>query len=33
MPFEITGHGWELQVKRLGLQSRDGQPTRTYRVY
>jgi len=20
MPFEMEGHGWELQVKRLGLQ-------------
>jgi hypothetical protein len=33
MPFEITGHGWELQVKRLGLQSRAGEPVRTYGAY
>jgi hypothetical protein len=24
MPFEIQGHGWELHVKRLGLQRRPG---------
>ncbi len=33
MPFEITGHGWELKVKRLGLQSRAGEPVRTYGAY
>jgi hypothetical protein len=33
MPFEIEGRGWELHVKRLGLQSRTGEPTRTYGAY
>jgi hypothetical protein len=33
MPFEITGHGWELKVKRLGLQSRPGERVRTYGAY
>ncbi len=32
MPFEIEGHGWELQVKRLGLQ-RHGGEVRTYGAY
>jgi hypothetical protein len=33
MPFEIEGHGWELQVKRLGLQHRAGERVRTYGAY
>jgi hypothetical protein len=33
MPFEIEGHGWELQVKRLGLQHRPGERVRTYGAY
>ena len=33
MPFEIEGHGWELHVKRLGLQHRAGQRVRTYGAY
>jgi hypothetical protein len=33
MPIEIEGHGWELQVKRLGLQHRSGERTRTYGAY
>jgi hypothetical protein len=33
MPFEIEGHGWELQVKRLGLQQRPGDRVRTYGAY
>jgi hypothetical protein len=33
MPFEIEGHGWELRVKRLGLQSRPGERVRTYGAY
>jgi hypothetical protein len=33
MPFEIEGHGWELQVKRLGLQQRVGERVRTYGAY
>jgi hypothetical protein len=33
MPFEIGGHGWELQVKRLGLHHRAGEHTRTYGAY
>jgi hypothetical protein len=33
MPFEIEGHGWELQVKRLGLQYRAGEGGRTYGAY
>lgn len=33
MPVEIEGHGWELQVKRLGLQHRSGERTRTYGAY
>ena len=33
MPFEIEGHGWELHVKRLGLQHRAGERTRTYGAY
>jgi hypothetical protein len=31
MPIE--GHGWELHVKRLGLQHRAGERTRTYGAY
>ena len=30
MSIEIEGHGWELQVKRLGLQHRAGGHVRTY---
>jgi uncharacterized Zn-binding protein involved in type VI secretion len=33
MPFEIEGHGWELQVKRLGLQRHAGERVRTYGAY
>jgi hypothetical protein len=33
MPFEIEGHGWELHVKRLGLQHRVGERVRTYGAY
>jgi hypothetical protein len=33
MPFEIEGHGWELHVKRLGLQHRAGERVRTYGAY
>ena len=33
MPFEIQGHGWELHVKRLGLQRRAGERVRTYGAY
>jgi hypothetical protein len=33
MPIEIEGHGWELRVKRLGLQSRPGERVRTYGAY
>jgi len=33
MPVDIEGHGWELQVKRLGLQHRHGERTRTYGAY
>jgi hypothetical protein len=33
MPFEIEGHGWELQVKRLGIQSHPGDKVRTYGAY
>ncbi len=33
MPFEIEGHGWEMLVKRLGLQSRSGGFVRTYGTY
>jgi len=33
MPIEIEGKGWELQVKRLGLQHRAGERVRTYGVY
>ena len=33
MPFEIEGHGWELHVKRLGLQHHAGEPVRTYGAY
>ncbi len=33
MPFEIEGHGWELRVKRLGLQSHPGERVRTYGAY
>lgn len=33
MPIEIEGHGWELHVKRLGLQHRAGERTRTYGAY
>ena len=33
MPVEIEGRGWELHIKRIGLQSRAGQPTRTYGAY
>jgi hypothetical protein len=32
MPFEIDGHGWELKVKRLGLQQR-ADKVRTYGAY
>jgi hypothetical protein len=31
MPFDIEGHGWELKVKRLGLQQRER--VRTYGAY
>jgi hypothetical protein len=30
MPFDIEGHGWELHVKRLGLQHGSGDLVRTY---
>jgi hypothetical protein len=30
MPFDIEGHGWELQVKRLGLQRGSNDLIRTY---
>ena len=33
MPHEIEGHGWELHVKRLGLQHRAGERVRTYGTY
>jgi hypothetical protein len=33
MSFEIEGHGWELHVKRLGLQHRAGERVRTYGAY
>ncbi len=33
MSVEIQGHGWELSVERIGLQSKTGQPTRTYSSY
>jgi hypothetical protein len=33
MPFEIQGHGWEMRVTRLGLQSRAGQRVRAYGAY
>src|SRR5262245_54718278 len=33
MPIEIEGRGWELQVKRLGLQQRAGERVRTYGAY
>jgi len=33
MPFEIEGHGWELHLKRLGLQHRAGERVRTYGAY
>jgi len=33
MPFEIEGHGWELRVRRLGLQHRAGERVRTYGAY
>jgi hypothetical protein len=33
MPFDITGHGWELKVTRLGLQRSAGEPVRTYGAY
>lgn len=33
MPFEIESHGWELHVKRIGLQSRHGSRVRTYGTY
>jgi hypothetical protein len=29
MPFEIEGHGWELHVKRLGLQRGSNDLVRT----
>jgi hypothetical protein len=32
MPFDIEGHSWELQVKRLGLQRHEGH-VRTYGAY
>jgi hypothetical protein len=32
MPIEIEGKGWEMQVKRLGLQKR-GERVRTYGAY
>jgi hypothetical protein len=33
MPFEIEGQGWELHVKRLGLQHGAGEKVRTYGAY
>jgi hypothetical protein len=33
MAVDIEGHGWELQVKRLGLQQRAGDRVRTYGTY
>jgi hypothetical protein len=33
MPFDIEGHGWELQVKRLGLQRGSNDLIRTYGAY
>ena len=33
MPFDISGHGWELRVRRLGLQHRQGERVRTYGAY
>jgi hypothetical protein len=33
MPFDIEKHGWELKVKRLGLQHRTGERVRTYGAY
>jgi len=33
MPFEIEGHGWEMHVKRLGLQHRAAERVRTYGAY
>jgi uncharacterized Zn-binding protein involved in type VI secretion len=33
MAFEIEGHGWELQVKRLGIQQHPGDKVRTYGAY
>jgi hypothetical protein len=33
MSFEIEGRGWELHVRRLGLQHRAGERVRTYGAY
>jgi hypothetical protein len=33
MPFEIEGHGWELHVKRIGLQHGADNLVRTYGAY
>lgn len=33
MAFDIEGHGWELRVRRLGLQRSTGERRRTYGVY
>jgi hypothetical protein len=33
MPFQVDGHGWELLVKRLGLQHGPGDLVRTYGAY
>src|SRR5262249_38731373 len=33
MPIEIEGHGWELHVKRIGLQSHPGSRVRTLGSY
>jgi hypothetical protein len=33
MPFDIEGHGWELHVKRLGLQRGSNDLVRTYGAY
>src|SRR5579872_6617135 len=33
MTIQIEGHGWELQLKRIGLQRRAGERVRTYGAY